>query len=67
MGHDFAFRRMEAAGAKMTYWTQVLLEFQGDRTGHETYGGARAIVEANSGGYGIGLVYSRDMIRPVQP
>ena len=58
---------MEAAGAKMTCWIQVLLEFQRDWTRQETYGGARAIVEANGGGYGMGLAYARDMIHPVQP
>jgi hypothetical protein len=51
----------------MTCWIQVLLEFQRDSTRHETYGGARAIIEANGGGYGIGLAYARDMIHPVQP
>ena len=65
MGHDLALRRMEAAGAKMTSWIQVLLEFQRDWTRHETYGGARAIVEANGGGFGMGLAYARDMIHPV--
>ena len=28
------------------------------------YDGARAIVETNGGGYGIGLAYARDMIHP---
>jgi nicotinamidase-related amidase len=65
MGHDLALRRMEAAGAKMTCWIQVLLEFQRDWTRRETYDGARAIVEANGGGYGMGLAYARDMIHPV--
>lgn len=63
-GHQFALRRMEAAGAKVTSWIQVLLEFQRDWTRHETYDGARAIVEANGGGYGMGLAYARDMIHP---
>ena len=61
-GHQFALRRMEAAGATLTSWIQVLLEFQRDWTRHETYDGARAIVEANGGGYGMGLAYARDMI-----
>jgi hypothetical protein len=55
---------MEAAGAKATSWIQVLLELQRDWTRHETYDGARAIVEAHGGGYGIGLAYARDMIKP---
>lgn len=63
-GHQYALRRMESAGAHLTSWLQVLLEFQRDWTRHETYDGARAIVESNGGGYGIGLAYARDMIHP---
>ena len=62
--HDFALRRMHAAGARITSWIQVLLELQRDWTRKGTYDGARAIVEANGGGYGIGLTYARDMIKP---
>lgn len=62
--HDLALRRMEAEGARMTSWIQVLLELQRDWTRHATYDGARAIVEANGGGYGIGLAYARNMIQP---
>jgi nicotinamidase-related amidase len=62
--HELALRRMEAAGARMTSWIQVLLELQRDWTRHETYDGARAIVESYGGGYGIGLTYARDMIHP---
>ena len=62
--HELALRRLEAAGAKLTSWIQVLLELQRDWTRHETYDAARAIVEAHGGGYGIGLAYSRDMIHP---
>jgi nicotinamidase-related amidase len=63
-GHVLALRRMEAAGAKMTSWIQVLLELQRDWTHHSTYSGARAIVEAFGGGYGIGLRYAQDMLHP---
>ena len=63
-GHELALRRMEAAGARMTSWIQVLLEFHRDWTRHETYDGARAIVESHGGGYGMGLAYARDMIHP---
>ncbi len=62
--HDLALRRMEKAGARMTSWIQVLLELQRDWTRHATYDGARAIVEDHGGGYGIGLAYARDMVRP---
>jgi nicotinamidase-related amidase len=64
ISHDLALRRMAASGVVMTSWIQVLLEFQRDWTRKETYDSARAIVEANGGGYGIGLAYSRDMIHP---
>jgi hypothetical protein len=56
---------MAASGVRMTSWIQFLLELQRDWTRHETYDGARAIVEAHGGGYGIGLSYARDMIRPL--
>lgn len=62
--HDLALRRMADAGARMTSWIQVLLELQRDWTRHDTYDGARAIVEDHAGGYGIGLAYARDMIKP---
>jgi nicotinamidase-related amidase len=62
--HDLALRRMEKASAHMTSWIQVLLELQRDWTRHATYDGARAIVVDHGGGYGIGLAYARDMIRP---
>ena len=63
-GHELALRRMEAAGARLTSWVQVLLELQRDWTRRETYDRARAIVEVHGGGYGIGLAYARDMIHP---
>jgi nicotinamidase-related amidase len=62
--HELALGRMQAADARLTSWIQVLLEMQRDWTRHETYDGARAIVESHAGGYGIGLAYARDMIRP---
>ena len=62
--HELALLRMQSAGIQMTSWIQVLLELQRDWTRHDTYDGARAIVEAFGGGYGIGLAYARDMIRP---
>jgi nicotinamidase-related amidase len=65
-GHELALRRMTAAGAAMTSWLQVLLELQRDWTRHETYDEARAIVETNGGGYGLGLAYARTMIKPTQ-
>jgi nicotinamidase-related amidase len=63
-GHQFALERMKSAGAHLTSWLQVLLELQRDWTRHETYDGARSIVESNGGGYGMGLTYARDMIHP---
>ncbi|MDO1583002.1 hydrolase [Rhizobium oryzicola] len=65
--HALALRRMEAAGATVTSWLQVLLELQRDWTHRETYTEARSIVENHAGGYGIGLNYARDMIHPASP
>lgn len=62
--HEFALRRLEQAGARLTSWIQVLLEFQRDWTRHEMYEAARAIVVSNGGGYGMGLAYAREMIHP---
>lgn len=62
--HDVALRRMEAAGATLTSWLQMLLEFQRDWTRHDTYEVARGIVVEHGGGYGTGLAYARDMIKP---
>ena len=62
--HELALRRLEHAGARLTSWIQVLLEFQRDWTRHATYEAARAIVVANGGGYGMGLAYAREMIHP---
>jgi nicotinamidase-related amidase len=63
--HEAALRRLEEAGARVTSWIQILLEFQRDWTRHDTYEAARAIVVENAGGYGIGLAYAREMIHPV--
>jgi nicotinamidase-related amidase len=63
-GHEMALRRMEAAGAKLTSWIQVLLELQRDWTRHETYESARSVVVEHGGGYGMGLAYAREMIHP---
>ena len=62
--HLAALQRMQQAGAVLTSWIQVLLEFQRDWTRHETYEAARGIVVEHAGGYGIGLDYARDMIKP---
>jgi nicotinamidase-related amidase len=61
--HELALRRLEQAGARLTSWIQILLEFR-DWTRHETYVAARAVVVANGGGYGMGLAYAREMIHP---
>jgi nicotinamidase-related amidase len=63
-GHQLTLRRMEAAGAHLTSWCQVLLELQRDWTRHDTYAGASAIVKSNGCGYGMGLTYAKDMIHP---
>jgi nicotinamidase-related amidase len=63
-GHDLAVQRMAGKGAQPTSWVQVLLELQRDWTRHETYDAARAVVEKNGGGYGVGLRYAKQMLTP---
>jgi nicotinamidase-related amidase len=65
VSHELALRRLEQAGAQLTSWIQVLLEFQRDWMRHETYEAARDVVVENGGGYGMGLAYAREMIHPV--
>ena len=62
--HWAALQRMQQAGVVLTSWLQVLLEFQRDWTRRETNEAARAIAVEHVGGYGIGLDYARDMIKP---
>lgn len=66
-GHDMALRRMQAHGAEMSSWLQVVLELQRDWTRKDTYDGARAVIERNGGGYGAGLRYARQMLAPPAP
>jgi nicotinamidase-related amidase len=63
-GHHLALRRMESAGARVTSWAQVLLEMQRDWTRQATYLGASTIVKTFGGGYGMGLVYAKEMVHP---
>lgn len=63
-GHDLAVQRMAGKGAQPTSWLQVLLELQRDWTRHDTYAAARAVVEKNGGGYGVGLRYASQMLPP---
>lgn len=63
-GHDLALQRMHGKGAQSTSWLQVLLELQRDWTRHDTYDAARAVIEKNGGGYGVGLRYARQMLTP---
>lgn len=64
VGHNLALQRMTAKGAQPTSWLQVLLELQRDWTRHDTYDAARAVVEKNGGGYGVGLRYAKQMLTP---
>jgi nicotinamidase-related amidase len=64
-GHDLALQRMAGKGAQLTSWVQVLLELQRDWTRHETYDAARAVIEKNGGGYGVGLRYAKQMLTPL--
>jgi nicotinamidase-related amidase len=62
--HELALRRLEQAGARLTNWIQVLLEFQRDWTRHETYEAARAIVVAAAVMEWDSPMRERSFIRP---
>jgi hypothetical protein len=62
-GHELALRRMESAGHGSQVGCRYCLSFSGTGRGMKHM---RAPRDCGSkwGGYGIGLVYARDMIHP---
>lgn len=59
--HDHALRRMEAAGASIVTWLQVLLELQRDWARGETYAATTGIAKEHAGAYGLGIHYATDL------
>lgn len=59
--HDMAVERMVQAGAHPITWLQYLLELQRDWARQGTYAAVNDIVKQHGGGYGLGIIYARDM------
>ncbi|MBC6110894.1 hydrolase [Pedobacter fastidiosus] len=61
--HEMAIMRMVQAGAHPITSMQYLLELQRDWARHETYLPVNNLVVKYGGAYGIGVQYSREMIK----
>ncbi len=59
--HDGAVQRMIQAGATPMTWLQYLLELQRDWARGETYAAVTGIVKEHGGGYGLGIIYAKEM------
>ena len=59
--HDMAVQRMVQAGARPITWLQYLLELQRDWNRGETYEVVNEIAKQHGGGYGLGILYAKDM------
>lgn len=61
--HDMAIKRMMQVGAKMMTATQYVLELQRDWARAETYMAVTDLFKRWGGAYGIGIQYSREVIK----
>lgn len=59
--HNMAVQRMIQAGVKPITWLQYLLELQRDWARGETYAATLGIAVEHGGGYGLGVVYAKEM------
>ncbi|WP_342117738.1 hydrolase [Pseudoduganella sp. OTU4001] len=59
--HDMAVQRMVQAGARPMTWLQYMLELQRDWARGETYAPVTKIAAEHGGGYGLGIVYAKEM------
>lgn len=59
--HNMAVERMVQAGATPITWLQYLLELQRDWARGETYEVVTGIAKEHGGGYGLGIIYAKEM------
>ncbi|MEE4175299.1 MAG: hydrolase [Xanthomonadales bacterium] len=59
--HDMAVQRMVQAGARPITWLQYLLELQRDWARQGTYVNVTGIAKEHGGGYGLGIIYAKEM------
>nr|WP_020397874.1 hydrolase [Kordiimonas gwangyangensis] len=59
--HNMAVQRMVQAGAHPITWLQYMLELQRDWARGETYDVVTGIAKQHGGGYGLGIIYAKEM------
>ena len=59
--HNMAVQRMIQAGATPVTWLQYLLELQRDWARGGTYEVVTGIAKEHGGGYGLGIIYAKEM------
>jgi nicotinamidase-related amidase len=59
--HEMAVQRMVQAGAHPITWLQYMLELQRDWARQETYDAVTGIAKQHGGGYGLGIIYAKEM------
>jgi nicotinamidase-related amidase len=59
--HDMAIQRMIQAGARPLTALTYLLELQRDWARSDTYEATTTIAKEHGGGYGLGIIYAKDM------
>ncbi len=59
--HNMAVQRMIQAGATPMTWLQYMLELQRDWARGETYEAVTGIAKEHGGGYGLGIIYAKEM------
>jgi nicotinamidase-related amidase len=59
--HDMGVQRMVQAGAKPVTWLQYMLELQRDWARTDTYNVVTSIAKEHGGGYGLGIIYAKEM------
>lgn len=59
--HNMAMQRMIQAGAHPITWMQYMLELQRDWARGETYDVVTGIAKEHGGGYGLGIIYAKEM------
>jgi nicotinamidase-related amidase len=61
--HDRAVERMVQAGVRPITWLQYMLELQRDWARQETYEAVTGIAKEHGGGYGLGIIYAKEMFK----
>lgn len=61
--HNMAVQRMVQAGAHPITWLQYMLELQRDWARGETYNVVTGIAKEHGGGYGLGIIYAKEMFK----